>query len=295
MFEPTELLIGFGKKRTLTQTRRKRRSTKSAKPGINRRQKRTVRLPLQTKVKTSKKPPTKKPSLPKVIYIKKPDFTNRSTLKDRASLNRNSIWQGVQIPVPYPVYQPVTIPFNPNSMSHISPSPSNIQNEEIWYDAPQWPENRRPTDGEADTDAGYKHRMNIDDVLDFMVSLPGRIRKIILTSLFGTAVGMIIDLLLGSPLGLTSRVIRAILRLIPGGWLILAGFDGLGFLIGRGKEILSLPNDPKFAALAEKIQSGIPPDTAEKIAQIADHQIGGHTFATSLAALLHAVFLNNST
>ncbi|WBQ85181.1 hypothetical protein [Duck adenovirus 1] len=284
------MITGAGRKSKAPAARRRRRRTTKTAP------QRAPRRPTQTYTRR-----TTKGQVPKVIYVKAPPSQHPLD----AELTRNAIWRGVQLPNPvyHPSIQPtVTAIVQPQTQT-ITPKPEPkpkpkappaVQEEEKWYDAPLYEEPIvKRSDGEADQDRAIKHKWNIDDVLDFLMKVPERTRKVVLISLFGTAVGAVIDLMLGSPLGLTSKIIRAILRIIPGGWIILNTFDGLGYLLGKGQEVLQITYDPGFVELAKRVQSSIPPHTAEEIAAAADRQLGGNTFTASLAALLHAVFLRD--
>lgn len=149
------------------------------------------------------------------------------------------------------------------------------------------------SDGEADSDHLKTKKLSLDEVLDSLYKTPERLRKILLTALFGATLGSFFDLMMGSPIGITSFILRSILKLVPGGWVILGAFDGLGYLLSKTKNILRITNDPGFQAMATQVQNSIPAGTAEKIAKEAERQIGGGQLGPALVALLHAIFLRN--
>lgn len=301
----------------LTGTGRRRKTTKTKAPPKKYRTRRTRKV--------------SRTRLPKIIYVKRAAPYDKPTVTHPKEPTTNQvryqepqipwrtnqdIWRNVQFPtyniqptpiqipqptpiqIPQPIIQPVIQPIvNPAPNPYYNPAVNNAVERtqqpetEVWYDAPSWEPVRRPTDGEADVDEAAKKKWNIDEVLDFLAKLPERARKLLLTTLFGTGVGVVIDLLLGSPIGLTSRIIRGILNIVPAGWIILGAFDGLGYLLGKGKEVLALPYDPGFVELAKRVQASIPSQTAQQIAEAADRQTGAGSFVASLAAVAHALFL----
>lgn len=151
------------------------------------------------------------------------------------------------------------------------------------------PEIKR-ADGEQDGDKRMK-KTSLDDVLNELLLLPERARKLLLVSLFGTVVGAIMDILLGSPIGLTSLILRGILKLVPGGWIILGALDGLGYLLAKTKDVFRITHDPGFKAMAQHIQHHLPADAASKLTKAAYEQIGALNIGSSIVALLHAIYL----
>lgn len=155
--------------------------------------------------------------------------------------------------------------------------PRDTPEAEVYYTArdtmPPGAVSRRPPDGENDND-GRARRWSLDQVLQFLGSLPGRVRQSILTALFGTAVGVVLDILLGGPLGLTSTVFRILLRLVPGGSVLLWGLDGLAYILGRLTNPLAVEDDPSFENLAMTIQERLPTGTGEALVQAAETQLG---------------------
>nr|QTH80082.1 p32K [Tern adenovirus] len=282
-FDQQHNLLGVGRPRK----RRRTYNTSDSKKYVRKAQK-------KRQIKAKKHVMKKKPQLPKVIYVKPPPINDRFNPSSTIRHFPSSTWSGVQFPS---TTSRQYNSFNPNqyifdNQQYFNTKRNEVSND-IFYDAVTDIKGRRPTDGENDTDDVVKNKWNIDEVLDFLVKLPERIRKSVLISLFGTAVGIVIDLILGSPLGITTKIIRGILNIIPAGWIILAAFDGLGYLLGKGKQVLSLPYDPGFVELANRVQSEIPEHTAEELAHIADRQLGSGTIAATLTALLHAVFLRH--
>lgn len=146
------------------------------------------------------------------------------------------------------------------------------------------------TDGENDSDQRV-NKLSLDDVLDFLYKIPDRVRKILLTSMFGATLGAVFDILMGSPIGITSFILRSILKLVPGGWLILGAFDALGFLLARTKDVFRITHDPGFVSVATQVQNAIPPEAAATIAREAERQLGASSLGATVAALLHAIYL----
>lgn len=155
--------------------------------------------------------------------------------------------------------------------------PRETPEAEIYYTARETPSvgtvSRRPPDGENDIDRP-RSRWSLEQVMQFLGSLPGRVRQSILTALFGTAVGVVLDILLGGPLGLTSTVFRILLRLVPGGSVLLWGLDGLAYILGRLANPLEVAEDPSFENLAMSVQERLPSGTGEALAQAAESQLG---------------------
>ncbi|ABA47232.1 p32K [Snake adenovirus 1] len=215
-------------------------------------------------------------------------------------IDRESVWKGAQ--VPQPPQQPMWFPPWMMQWQHapsrpcraVLPAPVRIREEEgnaqIFKDARDVAEGnylpRRPADGEADRDNRVRNRWSLEQVLRTLERIPARGRKLILTGLFGTAVGVVLDLLLGSPLNLTTRLVRLIVGFVPGGNLILNALDGLGYLMSRfPSNPLQITYDPGFQRLANSVQQNIPQGTAEALAHAAEQQVG-EGFARNLAAAM---------
>lgn len=145
-------------------------------------------------------------------------------------------------------------------------------------------------DGEADQDP-VRPKLTLDDVINIMAKTPERIRKILMTTLFGTTLGAVMDILMGSPLGISSFILRSLLKLVPGGWLVLGALDGLGYLLAKSKNIFRITNDPGFQAMADQVKQTIPPGIAENLIKAAEQQVGAGNIGVSLVALLNALFL----
>ncbi|AIZ35762.1 p32K [Psittacine adenovirus 3] len=267
--------------------------------GAIRRRRRTTR---RRRRKTTRRPTSREK--PKVVYrvIYKPPPVRRSVgtplqqTPAQPSRSREETWQHIRAaiasaqPPPAPIIIQAPPPPAP-VVAHVPPMVLHPPKEEdIYYDAVSTMPSRRPADGEADSDKIAERKLSIDEVLDVLMNIPQRLRKTLLTSLFGVAVGAVLDMLLGSPLGLTSKIIRGLLRLIPGGWMVLSAMDGLGYLLGKGKDVLMLPYDPGFVDMANRIRPNMTERTAEDIARIADQQTGANTFTASLAALTSLLF-----
>nr|WMQ77639.1 p32K [Zoothera dauma adenovirus] len=277
-------ITGIGRK---AKKPTKTKKTKTKKPAKQQR--------VSKPKKVASKPTTRKqlkrrlPHLPYVRYHPSLILPNNFVFGDNAG--QYGILSGAQLPTPRipsfksPNTEQIQTPGPPTPIA--LPWPSDNETSEV----------RHAIEEDDNDSTNYeinKTKWNIDEVLDFLIKLPSRIRKTILVGLFGTAVGAILDILFGSPLGLTSKIIRGILRIIPGGWIILGAFDGIGYLLGKGKDLLSLPYDPSFNQLAQQIKTTLPEKTAEQIALAADRQLGVNTFTSTLAALAHAVFLRLS-
>lgn len=203
-------------------------------------------------------------------------------------VDRDSVWRGVQSPQhqqfpPYWFLQPQIGPMPP-SVHNINvnvPQRGLPEREEVYQDAREHvePPSRRPTDGEEDTDARTQSRWSFNQVLDYMERIPARARRAILTGLFGTAIGVVLDILLGGTLGLSSRVFRLIIGMVPGGNLILGAFDALGYIFGGfggySDDPLQITYDPGFRNLAGSLQTTLPSATAEALMHAAESQVGG--------------------
>lgn len=221
-------------------------------------------------------------------------------------VDRDSVWKGAQTPRPDPAYFYPPPPWwgapprqaPAEIIQPIPPTPAARrqadEEPQVYYDAPGQPQerhpqerlvHRRPADGEGDQDQRVQ-RWSVDRVITFLERIPRRGRKLILTGLFGTAVGVVLDLLLGSPLNLTARLVRLIISLVPGGSLILNTLDGVGYLMGRFSDNpLQITYDAGFRHLANNVQQNLPQGTAEAIAQAAETQLGSG-FMRQLGAAL---------
>ncbi|AII22558.1 p32K [Lizard adenovirus 2] len=228
-------------------------------------------------------------------------------------IDRESVWKGAQVPQPQPM--PMWVPpwmGNWQQTVHLGPHveqnvpvlpPTEVAREpeeaQIFKDARDVEERnylpRRPADGEADRDVAVRHRWTFDKVVRFLERIPSRGRKLILTGLFGTGVGVVLDLLLGSPLNLTGRLIRLIISLIPGGSLIINTIDGLGYLLGKFQDNpLQITYDPGFQNLANAVQQNLPQGSAQALIQAAEQQLG-EGFMRSVAAALSFLVANAPT
>lgn len=234
----------------------------------------------------------------------------KSSLND---FDRESIWKGVQrpeqvnMPASFPSYSvsytnstqpmsgpmaiqtgahafatPASTPYllvpatgNQSNGVHVIGRPTTTPQAEYYYDAADTTvrQSRRPTDGEADSDRRLS-RWTLDRVLNFLERMPGQARRSILTGLFGTALGIVLDIILGGSLGLTSTVFRLLLRFVPGGSLILTGIDGLAYLFSRISNPFNVESDPSFADLAAHVQEQMPAGTSEALTQVAEAQLG---------------------
>lgn len=243
---------------------------------------------------------------------------------------RESVWRGVQrpgmdqpnffhtpAPVSYsytnsvaPQQYPTTVqaaPFafsNPPGPYIVYPSPNGPQFQgvnvigkpretpeaELFVDANEYLTARRPTDGEKDSDRRLT-RWTLDQVMRFLERLPGATRRSLLTTLFGTAVGVVLDVLLGGTLGLTSTVFRLLLRLVPGGSVILWGIDGLAYILSRISNPFAAENDPSFVDLANNVQQQLPTGTSEALTRAAEVQLGSGV-ARQIGAVVGAVLSN---
>ncbi|ASU50466.1 p32K [Odocoileus adenovirus 1] len=161
--------------------------------------------------------------------------------------------------------------------------PDEIQ---VFHDAQDHFEIKR-TDGENDSDINAKKKWSLEDVLSFLQKVPHQLRKIILTSLFGATIGLLFDLLLGGPWGLTTRLLRLIISLVPGGNIFLTALDGLGYLLGKSANPFNIAYDPDFQNFGNIIQSKMNDRLAEDVAKAAEEQIG-NGFMRTLASLLSA-------
>lgn len=237
----------------------------------------------------------------------KPVARPRSLPIKKAAIDRDSIWKGVQTPrylVPPNISTATAFSSHTNQsptfafQTHPPPPPYQevvgtprrrrarpvevIIDEEgnVYEDAldtvPVTREPlRRPADGEADVDHRVKNKWSFDKVLKALERVPARGRRLIMTALFGSALGIVMDVLLGSPLRLTSRLIRMLIGMLPAGSLILGAIDGLGYIMGTfGGSILHITNDPAFQNLASNVQQRIPEGTAEQLAYYAEENLG---------------------
>lgn len=223
------------------------------------------------------------------------------------------------IQVPYQPYFVNNIPY-PQSWNNISVSGSDVEvrNEvkpkvlpkmdvintvdtpDVYYDAMETADwykgNRRPPDGEADSDRN-RRSWNINTVFSYLERIPGRTRRLILTGLFGTTLGVTLDVLFGGTLGLTSNIIRSIISVIPGGRLLLMAFDGLGYIMSRfgwptGENVAeNIIDDPVFQNFAQELRNEIPDNLNEEIYSAAQNQLGGRfaLFVDSVRSALGAI------
>ncbi|AAK13176.1 p32K [Bovine atadenovirus D] len=146
---------------------------------------------------------------------------------------------------------------------------------------------RRPPDGEEDVDYQAKNKWSLEDVISYLQHIPKQVRKVILTSLFGATLGLIIDALLGGPWGLTTRLLRLIVSLVPGGKILLLALDGLGYFLGKNNNPNLVAYDPDLIKFGTNIQRNINGRLTEDIVRAAEEQLGGG-FMRTLAALLSA-------
>ncbi|AFV70629.1 p32K [Bovine adenovirus 6] len=167
----------------------------------------------------------------------------------------------------------------------------------IFQDAKDYFENRRPPDGEADTDYEAKKKWSLDDVIAYLQKIPQQIRKVILTSLFGATLGLIVDLLLGGPWGLTTRLLRLIVSLVPGGKILLFALDGLGYFLGKTEDPNLVAYDPELIRFGTDIQKNINGRLTEDVVRAAEEQLGsgfmrtlGALFAAAASAGTHLKF-----
>lgn len=99
-------------------------------------------------------------------------------------------------------------------------------------------------------------------------------RRVILTALLGYAGGLVIDALVGT-VGIPPGILQGILSLVPGGATIVGALEALFALTRRHQSPLeSMPADPGFAALAEKVRGQLPEVTPEAIMEAANQQLG---------------------
>nr|AAM83405.1 p32K-like protein [Bovine atadenovirus D] len=165
--------------------------------------------------------------------------------------------------------------------------PVQVQIPEQSNAARQYFNYRRPPDGEEDVDYNAKSKWNLEDVISYLQHIPKQVRKVILTSLFGATLGLIIDALLGGPWGLTTRLLRLIVSLVPGGKILLLALDGLGYFLGKSNNPNLVAYDPDLIKFGTDIQKNINGRLTEDIVRAAEEQLGGG-FMRTLAALLSA-------
>ncbi|BCO10916.1 p32K [Bovine adenovirus 7] len=165
-----------------------------------------------------------------------------------------------------------------------------VPEEEIYKDAlDHWYFPKRPPDGENDSDTHFQKKMPLSNVINLLKSLPKVMRQTILTTLFGASLGLILDVLFGGPWNLTSSLFRLIISFVPGGRVLIAALDGLGYLLGSSKNTpMSIISDPNFQNLANNIQTQISPTMTEHVIKAAEEQIGGG-FMRNLAAVFSAI------
>lgn len=219
-------------------------------------------------------------------------------------IDRDSVWRGAQVPQPtqVPIFMPPWMAgWPPNFQQTVNNTtlPGNEVRDEpeeaqVFRDARDVAEEnyvpRRPADGEADQDVAVQRRWSFDQVVKFLERIPKRGRKLILTGLFGTAVGVVLDLLLGSPLNLTTRLLRLIVGFVPGGSLILNSLDALGYLLGKFQSNpLQITYDPGFQNLANNIQQNLPQGTAGALLEAAETQLGAGFMRNVAAAFSYLV------
>lgn len=172
-----------------------------------------------------------------------------------------------------------------------------------WVNAPP---GRRPTDGEADTthyaqpSVGTVVRSDYSAVahraLDVLYNAPAHAKKLLLTGLFGVALGTVIDRLLGGPLGLTSKLVRLLIRLLPGGSILLSLFDAASSLFGHlgadERAAKTVLDDPRIVRLAQSAKPFASPEAAEKLVEIAaNKEAGGGNSNAVLLAVANALYL----
>lgn len=175
-----------------------------------------------------------------------------------------------------------------NYYIHQRPQELIHQNARQYIEKPTINRNyRRPPDGEEDTDHQAKNKWSLEDVIAYLQNAPQQIRKIILTSLFGATLGLIIDTLLGGPWGLTTRLLRLIISLVPGGKILLLALDGLGYFLGKNNDPKLVAYDPDLIRFGTNIQRNINGRLTEDIIRAAEEQLGGG-FMRTLGALLSA-------
>nr|YP_001642330.1 32K [Ovine adenovirus 7] len=176
----------------------------------------------------------------------------------------------------------------PNTITASRLPKTEFQETEVFKDArDQWYFPIRPSDGEHDTDVKVKKKWSLDTVLQFLQSSPKHIRQLLLTSLFGSLLGLILDTLFGGPWNLTSRLLRLIISVVPGGRILLTALDGLGYFLGNSANPIHLIENPMMQAFGNSIQKQISPRLAEDIIKAADEQIGGG-FMRTIASILSA-------
>ncbi|QOJ53935.1 p32K [Barthadenovirus mellis] len=141
-----------------------------------------------------------------------------------------------------------------------------------------------PTDAIYDDDGAGKSdssQNKIYSTIDYLAQAPQKIRQLLLTGLFGVGLGAAIDYVLGGPLGLTSKIIRFIISLIPGGRLILSTIDTAVYLIqylgGDEKAAQQTLQAPQVKQMATQVQNTVPKTfAAEKLIELAAERQLGH-------------------
>lgn len=132
--------------------------------------------------------------------------------------------------------------------------------------------------------------MPFEGTLGVLKTLGDAARKVLLSALFGGALGLVLNALVTNRFGITGKILRGLLSILPGGQYVLRGFDALGFLFGQLpslEAVRELPAYPKFQEVARNIQQSLPPEFAEELLKSAENQLGGQlNWGKSTAAML---------
>ncbi|QJR83083.1 p32K [Bearded dragon adenovirus 1] len=276
------------------RSRVRRRRTTRRKPAYRRRTD-ALRRSVRDLLKKISKEPAVRASTPVPAPAKASTALSlpRTAPPPYVYFDRNDVWRGAQFPTAAPYWGqqtgPAPAPQNYYCFSNAKATAAAAEDVAAVTDnSPRTritnaPERRpvrvampRPADGEADSDVVAPRPWSIDEVFRILGEVNSATRRVVLNSLFGVGVGLILDTLLGSPLGLSTRILRGILAMIPGGGLILSALDALGYLFNKSgsNNLLQLTYDPSFRTLADNVQTQLPATTAEDLLNVAEQQLG---------------------